>query len=150
MPSWTLAQAGTTKTELQKIPTYKCSKRLLAALSCSMSAGGSPSTPEGLLHGPATKMKKAHWKVRPNPRIIVAGVIRPLVCRYPLVVVSQQASTFTYYLATTSVMIARPVTCLAMFSSFCPSTPMPRKLYAEVWGLKAPPRRTLAPAALTV
>ena len=49
----------------------------------------------------------------------------------------------------TSVMMGRPDSCLARSSSLRPSRPMPRKLYGEVRGLNAPPRSTVAPAALT-
>ena len=49
----------------------------------------------------------------------------------------------------TSVMTSRPVSSATSRRSLRPSRPMPWKLYGELRGLKAPPRRNCAPAAAT-
>ncbi len=51
--------------------------------------------------------------------------------------------------AITSVTTGRPVSSRAAANSFSPSVPSPWKLYGEVRGLKAPPRKAFAPAPFT-
>jgi len=118
-----------------------------------MNVVGSPSTPGRFYTDRPLKWKRHTGKGDPILEffgVIGSGVIQPLVSRYSLVVVSQRTSTFTYSLAVTSVMIGRPVYCPAMSNNYCPLRHMPRKLYGEVRGLKAPLRRILVLAALMV
>src|SRR5882762_5890602 len=59
------------------------------------------------------------------------------------------ATTSTLSGSMTSVMIGSPVSRRASARSFRPSSSRPWNAYGEVRGLKAPPRRTVAPAAFT-
>ena len=60
------------------------------------------------------------------------------------------ATTFTSRASTISVTIGRPVTSRTSERISRPFTPRPWKAYGEVRGLNAPPRSSLAPAALAI
>ena len=60
------------------------------------------------------------------------------------------ATTFTSRASTISVTIGRPVTSRTSERISRPFTPRPWKAYGEVRGLKAPPRSSVAPAALAI